>query len=86
MCFVYGSWEPLDTQKILPRGVGAFSPIGKAIPRIFPKSTFYIFFQYRLRPKIFAAQSRQIAEFWGAGPIQSSPAPHGNIERFHFRT
>ena len=59
---VYGSWEPLDTQKILPRGVGTFSPIGKAIPRIFQKSTFYIFIEYRLRPKIFAAQSRQIAE------------------------
>ena len=60
--FVYGSWEPLDTQKILPRGVGTFSPIGKAIPRTSQKSAFYIFVQYRLRPKIFAAQSRQIAE------------------------
>ena len=59
---VYGTWEPLDTQKILPRGVGTFSPIGKAIHRIFQKSTFYIFVQYRLRPKNFAAQSRQIAE------------------------
>ena len=59
---VYGSWEPLDTQKILPRGVGTFSPIGKATPRIFPKMAFYIFVQYRLRPKISAAQSRQIAE------------------------
>ena len=34
--FVYGSWEPLDAQKILPRGAVTFPPIGQAIPRIFP--------------------------------------------------
>ena len=63
--FVYGSWEPLDTQKILPRGVGTFSPIGQAIPRISQKTTFYIFFQNLSIPKIFAARSRQIAELEG---------------------
>ena len=38
---VYGSWEPLDSAKILSRGVGTFRPPGKAIPRIFEKSVFF---------------------------------------------
>ena len=61
-CLLYRSWEPLDRCKILPRGVGTFSTPGQATPRIFQKSAFYIFVQYRLQPQIFAAQSRQIAE------------------------
>ena len=35
---VYGSWEPLDSLEILPRGVGTFRPPGKPLPRIFKKT------------------------------------------------
>ena len=35
---------------------------------------------------MFAAQSRQIAEFEGAGPIQSSPPYHGHIDIFQTAT
>ena len=37
---VYGSWGPLDSLKILSRGVGTFSTPGEAIPMIFEKSIF----------------------------------------------
>ena len=39
--FVYGSWEPLGSVKILARSVATFSTPGEAIPRIFEKSTFF---------------------------------------------
>ena len=38
--FLYGSWETLDSLRILPRGAPTFSTPGKAIPRLFEKSTF----------------------------------------------
>ena len=41
---VYGSWEPLDSLKILSRGVGTFSTPGKAIPRILKNQHFCVFF------------------------------------------
>ena len=39
---LYGSWEALDSSKILPRGTPTFSTPGKAIPRLFEKSIFWI--------------------------------------------
>ena len=70
MFSVYGSWEPLDTQKILPRGVGTFSTIGQALPKIFAKKQCLLsIFQYRRRHKMFAALSRQIADFQGPAYI-----------------
>ena len=37
---LYGSWEALDSLKILPQGPPTFSTPGQAIPRLFEKSTF----------------------------------------------
>ena len=39
---LYGSWEALDSFKILPQGPPAFSTPGEAIPRLFEKSTFSV--------------------------------------------
>ncbi len=36
---LYGSWGPLDSLKILPRGTPMFSTPGNAIPRLFEKPT-----------------------------------------------
>ena len=47
----------------------------------FQKTTLHIFPKQSI-PKMFAARSRQIAEFEGAGPIQSSPPYHGHIDIF----
>ena len=69
-CFLlYGSWEPLDSLRILPQGVLTFSTPGRAIPRIFQKSTFYMFSENRRRPIFVVAQSRHIAEFEGTSHI-----------------
>ena len=37
---LYGSWEALDSSKILPRGTPTISTPGEAIPRLFQKSKF----------------------------------------------
>ena len=42
LCFLlYGSWEALDSSKILPRGTPTISTPGEAIPRLFEKSIFW---------------------------------------------
>ena len=46
MFLLYGSWEPLNSLKILPRGVASFSTLGKPHPRIFEKSIFSTCFLY----------------------------------------
>ena len=38
---IYGRRGPLDSLKMVSRGVGTYSTPGKAIPRIFQKSTFW---------------------------------------------
>ena len=38
---LYGSWEALDSSKILPRGPPTFSTPGQPIPRLFQKSKFW---------------------------------------------
>ena len=48
----------------------------------FQKETYLYLFPKQSIPNIFAARSRQIAEFEGAGPIQSSPPYHGHIDIF----
>ena len=62
---VYGSWEPLDSLKILPRDVGTFSTIGKPLPRNFQKCVFCIFPENRRRPSFIIPRSRHLAFFGG---------------------
>ena len=70
---LYGSWEPLDTQKILPRGVGTFSTPGQAIPRIFQKTTFYIFSK-TVDPQNVRSSISPYSRVWGGGthPVLSA--------------
>ena len=37
---LYGSWEALDSSKILPQGPPTISTPGQPIPRLFQKSKF----------------------------------------------
>ena len=64
--FVYGSWEPLDSLKILPRGVGTFSPIGQAIPRI-SKKRHCIYFPKPVDPQNFRSSISPNSRARGAG-------------------
>jgi len=40
---VYGSWDPVHIQKILPQGAPTPPTPGEAIPRIFENNTFVYF-------------------------------------------
>ena len=60
MFFVYGSWEALDSLKILPRGVGTFRPPGKPLPRTFQKSLFVVYF---LKKMLYFPKTQKVAVF-----------------------
>ena len=42
VCFLYGSWESLDSLKILPRGTPTFPTPGQAIPTRFVLLCFVV--------------------------------------------
>ena len=70
---IYGSWGPLDSFKILSRGAPTFSTPGKAIPRLFEKSIFWV-------PTGLGPSGQGSMGPMGMGPwaqVRAGPRPNG---------
>ena len=72
---LYGSWEALDSSKILPRGTPTFSTPGEAIPRLFEKLIFE-----RPKRQFFFVRGDPMGQGpWAqwARPLRPGPGPMG---------